>query len=99
MKKANISQLKDQLSSYVAYVRRGGSVRVFDRDTPVAELVPICRGPGDATGTALPMEQLARDGVVDLATASLPDDLLTRTLPKAAHGVVDALLDERRDSR
>ncbi len=68
---------------YVAYVRRGSSVRVFDRDTPVAELVPIRQGPGDAAGTALPMEQLARDGVVELATASLPDDLLTRALPKA----------------
>lgn len=40
MKRAKISELKAKLSSYVAAVRRGETVVVTDRITPVALLVP-----------------------------------------------------------
>ena len=40
MRRAKISVLKAKLSSYVAAVRRGESVVVTDRQTPVALLVP-----------------------------------------------------------
>ena len=40
MKTANISQLKARLSSYLEEVRRGGTIVVCDRKTPVARLVP-----------------------------------------------------------
>ena len=79
MKSAKISELKNHLSRFLAYVRRGGSVRVFDRETPVADLVP-CRSPtavGDVEGTLAGLE---RDGLVRRATHRLPDDLLRRRL-------------------
>lgn len=40
MKQAMISELKARLSKYVALVRRGETIIVRDRNTPVAKLVP-----------------------------------------------------------
>ena len=40
MIEAKISELKSKLSAYVARVRRGETVHVFDRQTLVAKLVP-----------------------------------------------------------
>jgi len=41
MKSAKVSELKAKLSSYLAEVRNGGTVVVYDRATPVARLVPF----------------------------------------------------------
>jgi prevent-host-death family protein len=41
MKTANISELKAKLSAYLAEVRRGGTVLVYDRSIPIARLVPF----------------------------------------------------------
>ena len=40
MKSAKVSELKAKLSSYLAEVRSGGTVIVYDRATPIAQLVP-----------------------------------------------------------
>ncbi len=40
-KKTKIGEAKNNLSRYIQYVRRGGRVRIYDRDTPVADIVPI----------------------------------------------------------
>jgi prevent-host-death family protein len=40
MTRAKVSELKARLSMYLARVRRGDTVIVCDRDTPVARLVP-----------------------------------------------------------
>ena len=45
MKRARIAELKAHLSEYLRTVRRGETVTVLDRDTPVARIVPI-REPG-----------------------------------------------------
>ncbi len=41
MKKAKVSELKAHLSSYLAEVKRGESVIVCERATPIAQLVPF----------------------------------------------------------
>ena len=41
MKKAKIAELRNGLSRYLDHVRAGGSVIVYDRDTPIAEIVPL----------------------------------------------------------
>ncbi|HYR42713.1 MAG TPA: type II toxin-antitoxin system prevent-host-death family antitoxin [Terriglobia bacterium] len=41
MKKANVSELKARLSAYLSDVRGGGTVIVYDRNTPIARLVPF----------------------------------------------------------
>jgi prevent-host-death family protein len=40
MKQVRIADLKARLSEYLRAVRRGETIAVFDRDTPVAQLVP-----------------------------------------------------------
>ncbi len=41
MKQAKVSELKARLSGYLAEVRRGQTVEVYDRKTPIARIVPI----------------------------------------------------------
>lgn len=41
MKTAMVSELKSKLSAYLAEVREGASIVVYDRNTPIARLVPF----------------------------------------------------------
>jgi len=41
MKQVGIAELKSRLSEYLRAVRRGESVTILDRDTPIAKMVPI----------------------------------------------------------
>ena len=43
MKDANIADLKNNLSRYLAYVEKGGSVRICKRNVPIARLTPLKR--------------------------------------------------------
>src|SRR3989442_1609533 len=54
MKKATVAHVKNNLSRYLAYVSRGGRVTIFNRDTPVAELVPV-RAASSSNGGDLEM--------------------------------------------
>ena len=98
MKSAKISELKNNLSRFLAYVRRGGTVRVYDRDVPVADLTP-CGSTAENTDADAALAALQRDGLLQRAVKELPRDFLRRRLPKAKASVLQALLDERRDGR
>ena len=59
MKQVRIADLKARLSEYLRAVRRGESIAVLDRDTPVAQIVPIRERPAlrirkPASGTPPP---------------------------------------------
>jgi prevent-host-death family protein len=41
MKQVRIAELKARLSEYLRAVRRGETIAVFDRETRVAEIVPV----------------------------------------------------------
>jgi antitoxin (DNA-binding transcriptional repressor) of toxin-antitoxin stability system len=100
MKQAKVSELKNNLSRYLSYVKRGGTVRVYDRDRPVAELIPIGRvSTSGSTELDAVLEDLERKGIVRRGTGELPADFFTRRLPRARRSVVEALLDERREGR
>jgi antitoxin (DNA-binding transcriptional repressor) of toxin-antitoxin stability system len=100
MKQAMVSELKNNLSRYLSYVKRGGVVRVFDRDRAIAEIVPIGHvvksGTSELDGV---LADLERKGVVRRGTGHLPPDFLTRALPCPRRSVLEALLDERREGR
>lgn len=49
MKNAKVSELKAHLSAYLARVRKGESVVVCDRATPIARLVPYEDQPSGLT--------------------------------------------------
>jgi antitoxin (DNA-binding transcriptional repressor) of toxin-antitoxin stability system len=41
MKRAKIAELKAKLSAYLSDVRGGNTVTVYDRNTPIARIVPF----------------------------------------------------------
>jgi prevent-host-death family protein len=41
MKRVRIAELKARLSEYLRAVRGGESIAVLDRDTPIAQLIPV----------------------------------------------------------
>ena len=41
MRQVRIADLKARLSEHLRAVRRGESIAVFDRETPIAHLVPV----------------------------------------------------------
>jgi antitoxin (DNA-binding transcriptional repressor) of toxin-antitoxin stability system len=101
MKKTNISTLKRDLSRYIDYVRKGGIVRVFDRQTPVADIVPLVRREksSDETMEAV-IERLERQGsVIRRGTGRIDASILRKAPLKSRHSVVEAILEERREGR
>ena len=51
VKRASVSQTKNQLSALLEQVRQGETVVITDHDRPVAQLTPVSTG--DATGDGL----------------------------------------------
>ena len=98
MKKASITDAKNNLSSLIDKVKAGSSVLIVDRGRPVARLEPIAGLPSDDDGR---LTRLVRDGIVRPARAALPRAVLTKSLPPTNRkaSAVRALLDERRDGR
>ena len=98
VKKANIAEFKNRLSHYIEQVKRGETVVVVDRKTPVARLVPVPSAgeirPGEERDWLLRME---RKGVLRLgAGTGVPEIGDTSPPGKRPVGAVDALLEERR---
>lgn len=95
MKKANIAELKNSLSRYLAHVRSGGTVMVFDRDRPVAHIVPVSTR--RATGsTDDRLRRLERRGLIRRGTGGVPEWLGQRRPPRLRGSVLRDLLIERR---
>ncbi len=49
MKRANIAELKNRLSEFLAYVERGEEIEVRKRNIPIAQIVPILKPPPNCT--------------------------------------------------
>lgn len=98
MKRVPISMLKAKLSEYLEAVRAGEEIIVTHRGRPVARIAPVT-GPEEResrlrmlvrTGQARPPES---EGGIDL-------ELIAALRPRVpGAGVVDALLEERREGR
>ena len=101
MKKTNISILKRDLSRFIQHVRQGGVVRVFDRNTPVAEIVPLAaRAGSENDATAAMLERLERQGtVVRRGSGRIDPALLRKPALKIGASVAEAIVEERRDGR
>ena len=95
MKKAKIAELKNNLSRYLEHVRGGGTVVVFDRDQPVARIVPLPHGPRDGGGGAERLARLERRGMIRRGTGGLPQWLGRRRPPRLRGSVLRDLLRER----
>ena len=86
MKQVRIAQLKSHLSEYLRAVRRGQTIAVLDRETPVAHIIPIRDRSALKIRTPLP-------GTPELKRVSLPKPL------KIPIDIVDLLLEERQGQR
>lgn len=100
MKKTNISTLKRDLSRYIDYVRKGGMVRVFDRDTPVADIVPLARrSKSDDDAIHAVLDRLEREGkVIRRGSGRFSFSKLGPPV-KTKRSVVEAIIEERREGR
>jgi prevent-host-death family protein len=99
MKKASITETKNQLSALVDRVKRGETVLILDRGHPVARMEPVSGDVlADPEGR---IDRLERAGIVRRASLPPPDDLLSTSPPRARHGasISQALLEDRRGGR
>lgn len=98
MKKASITEAKNNLSALIDRVKGGTPVLIVDRGRPVARLEPVS---GATSDDDTRLASLVRDGIVRPARDGMPKDLFTTNPPRARRGVsaVRALLDERREGR
>jgi prevent-host-death family protein len=98
MKKASITEAKNNLSALIDSVKSGSPVLIVDRGRPVARLEPVT---GLRSNDDSRLAHLVREGIVRPARGVLPRALLTTKpsrLKKGSSGV-RALLDERREGR
>ena len=86
MKQVRIAELKAKLSEYLRDVRRGETIVVLDRETPVAQIAPV------RASTALRIRKPAADAP-PLNRVPLPGPA------KLPVDVVDLLLEERQRYR
>jgi len=95
MEKATISEIKNRLSAYLKKVKAGQSILILDRDQPVARLerVEPERHPDDR------LMRLERAGLIRRASQPVPIKVLKAPAPKAKAGVLQALVEERREGR
>ncbi|MDA2930538.1 hypothetical protein MYX84_11425 [Acidobacteria bacterium AH-259-O06] len=94
MRRAKVSDLKNQLSRYLDYVRQGETILVFDRKIPVAELHPVSQKAPSGKLAAL-----ERKGIIRRGRAHLPKKFFKETLGGKRAGVLRALLEEREQGR
>jgi prevent-host-death family protein len=87
MSSVRIAELKSHLSEHLRTVRRGRSITVLDRDTPIARLVPYAAEAGKLT------VRLPKPGSPPPGRVPLPPPL------KISRDAVELLLEERRRER
>jgi prevent-host-death family protein len=96
MKNARISELRDRLSEYLARVRTGETVIVYDRDTPIARIDPIAPAAEDLPDWVL---EAYRKGIATPPRIRDGARLPRPMKPKKPVGLLEALLEERRTGR
>jgi prevent-host-death family protein len=86
MKQVKIAELKSHLSEYLRVVRGGQTIAILDRETPIAQIVPIRERAALRVCTPLP-------GVPPVGRVPLPKPL------KIERDIVELLLEERQTHR
>jgi prevent-host-death family protein len=99
MKKASITEAKNNLSALIDGLKGGSPVLIVDRGRPVARLEPVTTGrEPDHEGR---LSRLIREGIVRPGRSSLSRALFAEQPPRPKRGAsaVEMLIEERRDGR
>ena len=99
MKRASITEAKNNLSAQIDGLRSGSPVLIVDRGRPVARLEPVGLQPErDADGR---LSRLVREGLVRPRRAPLGPSVFSAEPASVGQGasVLEALLEERREGR
>ncbi|HVE51135.1 MAG TPA: type II toxin-antitoxin system prevent-host-death family antitoxin [Casimicrobiaceae bacterium] len=99
MKRATISEAKNQLSALIRRVRRGEEVLILDRDVPVARLIPVQALEQRDDDKVL--ADLERRGIIRRPKRPPDPGLLDRLgpPPKIKGDILEALLADREEGR
>lgn len=97
MKKASISEAKNNLSALLDRVKAGASVLIVDRGRPVAQLTPVA----DVSDDDDRLASLVRAGIVRPARESPSVTTLRGDPPRARKGAsaLRVLLEDRHEGR
>jgi prevent-host-death family protein len=96
------AEAKNRLSELLAGVRRGMRYRIFDRDTPVADLVPVDDWRTDEShgDDVAQRRRLVEQGVIRAGEPGGAPREILRAGPRLVHGsAVAVLIEERRTGR
>jgi len=97
MKSAKVSELKANLSRYLARVKRGEEVVVTERGEPIAKLVPL---PPAEDAEMARLRRMEQEGLVRIGTGKLPADFWDWPRPADPEGrLLKALLEDRETGR
>lgn len=98
MKKASVTEAKNNLSALIDRLKSGSPILIVDRGRPVARLESVHEPRADDDGR---LARLVREGIVRPARGSMRASVLGSRPPQAKKraSAVRALLDERRDGR
>ena len=100
MKKASISETKNNLSAYLDFVRHGETILITDRNKPVARLEPVLSDERDAGDGRL--ARLERAGIIHRPTKrGIVKSIVSTSPPSAEPGVsaLQSLLEDRSEGR
>lgn len=99
MKRASITEAKNQLSALLDAVRQGETVLILDRNRPIARLEPVIRTTGQEADARI--DDLERRGILRRARSPLAESFFKIRLPRPTGkaSILEALLSERREGR
>ncbi len=98
MKRATLTETKNNLSALVDQVQHGETILILDRGRPVARLESVLGNGDDPEGR---LARLERQGLLRRVRVQLPREILMQKPPRPFGGAsaLEALLAERRDDR
>lgn len=98
MKRATLTETKNNLSALVDQVRHGETILILDRGRPVARLESVLDSDSASEGR---LERLERQGLLKRGTRRRLRSLLDARPPRQRKGssAVEELLEERRGGR
>ena len=96
MKKVDIAELKKNLTRYLERVKRGESILLFDRNQPIAQIIPVQKTQRSAGANDGRIARLERKGLIRRGNGESGRWLIKRRPVKVPGSVLRDLLDERR---